>query len=88
VLCFLGRAERALPYACRVASQLTSALGLYGYAGRKPREHSGRQVRIRGDVILRWANARGEPNPAPVERSPSDWDLEQKLVVFKLSCEQ
>lgn len=71
-----------------VASRLISALVLYGYAGRKCWEHSGRYVRIHSDVILEWANVRSEPKPTPVETAPSEWNVERKVVEFTLSRER
>jgi hypothetical protein len=37
---------------------------------------------------LGWANAVGRAQPAPVETAPSEWNVKQKVVVFRLSREQ
>ncbi len=84
MLCFLGRAERTLPYACRVASQLTSALGLYGYAGRKAREHWRRHFLVCSEVILGGQMQWGEPSPPPLKQHHPNGMLNRKLS--SLSC--
>ena len=84
MLCLLGRVERALPYACRVASQLTSALGLYGYAGRKPREDWRRHFLVCSEVILGGQMQWGEPSPPPLKQHHPNGMLNRKLS--SLSC--
>src|SRR6266436_7097695 len=66
------------------ASQLTSALGLYGYTGRKPREHWRRHFLVCSEVILGGLMQWGEPSPPPLKQQHQNGMLNRKLS--SLSC--